>query len=83
MDDDVIASSILVCPYKDWSSFRTLSDTALSLLFVFLTYTGPGMFKSFVTLRTSNAWIHAIGYHAVAPNTLLDAPMIAKIFGLR
>ncbi len=67
---------------EGWSSFATPSDTVLSLLFVFLSYTGPGMFKSFVTLRTSNAWVHAIGYHAVAPHTLLDTPMIARVFGL-
>jgi hypothetical protein len=67
---------------EGWSSFRSLSDTVLSLLFVILSYTGPGMFKSFVTLRTSNAWVHALGYHVVAPHTLADAPMIAKVFGL-
>jgi hypothetical protein len=67
---------------EGWSSFATPSDTALSLLFVFLSYTGPGMFKSFVTLRTSNAWVHALGYHAVAPHTLLDTPMIARVFHL-
>ena len=67
---------------EGWSSFRTPSDTVLSLLFVVLSYTGPGMFKTFVTLRTSNAWVHALGYHAVAPHTLADTPMIARVFGL-
>jgi len=67
---------------EGWSSFRTPSDTVLSLLFVVLSYTGPGMFKSYVTLRTSNAWVHALGYHAVAPHVLADAPMIARVFGL-
>ena len=46
-------------------------------------YVGPGMFKSFVTLRTGNAWVHALGYHAIAPHTLVDTPMFAKIFGIR
>jgi len=67
---------------EGWSSFRTVSDTVLSLLFVILSYTGPGMFKSYVTLRTQNAWVHALGYHAVAPHTLADTPMIARVFGL-
>lgn len=67
---------------EGWSSFRTPSDTVLSLLFVILSYTGPGMFKTFVTLRTSNAWVHALGYHAVAPHTLADTPLIARVFGL-
>lgn len=68
---------------EGWSSFRTPTETALSLLFVFVSYTGPGMFKSFVTLRTGNAWIHAFGYHAIAPHTIIDAPNIAKVFAIR
>jgi hypothetical protein len=68
---------------EGWSSFANPADGLLSVLFVFLSYTGPGMFKSFVTLRTTNAWVHAIGYHAFAPHTLLDTPMIAKVFDIR
>jgi len=37
-------------------------------------------FKSFVTLRTGNAWVHAIGYHAIAPHVIADTPLVAKIF---
>ncbi len=68
---------------EGWSSFRTPTETALSILFVFVSYTGPGMFKSFVTLRTGNAWIHALGYHAIAPHTIIDAPNVAKVFSIR
>lgn len=67
---------------EGWSNFSSPSDSVLSLLFVFLSYTGPGMFKSYVTLRTGNAWIHALGYHAVAPHTLFDTPLFARIFAI-
>lgn len=68
---------------EGWSVFGSPRDTALSLLFVFLGYTGPGMIKSFITLRTGNAWVHALGYHAIAPHVVADAPLIAKVFALR
>jgi hypothetical protein len=68
---------------EGWSSFRTAHDIALSLIFVFLTYAGPGMFKAFVTVRTGNAWVHAIAYHAIAPHVIVDTPLIATVFGIR
>jgi len=33
----------------------------------------PGMFKSFMTSRTGNDWVHALGYHTVAPRVIIDA----------
>ena len=68
---------------EGWSAFGSPRDTALSLLFVLLSYVGPGMIKSVLTLRTGNAWVHALGYHAVAPHVVVDAPLVVKIFGIR
>jgi len=68
---------------EGWSAFGSPSDVALSLLFVLFGYFGPGMIKSVLTLRTGNAWVHALGYHAVAPHVIVDAPLVVKIFGIR
>jgi hypothetical protein len=68
---------------EGWSLFTTPREAALSLIFVMLGYVGPGMMKTFITLRTGNAWVHAIGYHIIAPHMVVDAPLIAKIFGIR
>jgi hypothetical protein len=68
---------------EGWSVFATPRTTALSLIFVLLQYFGPGMIKTVMTLRTGNAWVHAFGYHAIAPHVLVDAPLIAKIFSIR
>ena len=40
------------------------------------------MMKSVLTLRTGNAWVHAIGYHAVAPHVVVDTPLVVKIFSI-
>jgi hypothetical protein len=67
---------------EGWSVFATPQDTALSLIFVVLTYLGPGMFKSFLTLRTGNAWVHVWAYHAFAPHVTVDTPLIVKTLGI-
>ncbi len=67
---------------EGWSAFDSPRDTALSLLFVLLTYFGPGMMKGVLTLRTGNAWVHALSYHAVAPHVIVDTPLIVKVFGI-
>jgi hypothetical protein len=67
---------------EGWSVFNSPRDISLSLIFVLLQYFGPGMFKSVLTLRTGNAWVHALSYHAVAPHVIIDTPLIVKVFGI-
>jgi hypothetical protein len=68
---------------EGWSLFATPREAALSLIFVGLQYFGPGMIKTVITLRTGNAWVHAIAYHAIAPHVVVDTPLIVRVFGLR
>jgi hypothetical protein len=68
---------------EGWSAFDSPRNTVLSLLFVLFQYFGPGMIKSVLTLRTGNAWVHALGYHAIAPHVVIDAPLIVRVFGIR
>jgi hypothetical protein len=67
---------------EGWSAFDSPRDVALSLIFVLLQYFGPGMIKSVLTLRTGNAWVHALSYHAIAPHVIIDTPLIVKIFAI-
>jgi len=67
---------------EGWSNFDSPRDAALSLIFVLLQYFGPGMIKSVLTLRTGNAWVHALSYHAVAPHVIVDTPLMVKIFAI-
>ncbi len=48
-----------------------------------LQYTVPGMIKVVLTVRTAKAWVHALGYHTVAPHVTVDTPLLVKIFGVR
>jgi len=67
---------------EGWSAFDSPRDIALSVIFVVFQYFGPGMIKSVLTLRTGNAWVHAFGYHAIAPHVIVDTPMVVKVFGI-
>jgi hypothetical protein len=53
------------------------------VIFVLLTFVPPGLMKSYLTLRTANAWVHLWGFHAVTPHVTADTPMVVKIFGIR
>jgi hypothetical protein len=69
--------------FDPWAVWGTPSAAALSVLFLFFQYFAPGMVKAVLTLRTGNAWVHTIAYHAIAPHVTLDTPNIVRIFGIR
>jgi hypothetical protein len=67
---------------EGWSVFDSPRHIALSLIFVLLQYFGPGMMKGVLTLRTGNAWVHALSYHVIAPHVIIDTPLLVKIFAI-
>jgi hypothetical protein len=66
-----------------WAIFNSPGNAALSLAFLLLTYFAPGMFKTVLTVRTGNAWVHVWAYHAVAPHVLADAPHMVHVFHIK
>jgi hypothetical protein len=74
--------TVLPTIVEGWSTFNSPRNIVLSLIFVLLQYCGPGMIKSVLMLRTGNAWVHALGYHIIAPHVIVDTPLMVKIFGI-
>jgi hypothetical protein len=66
--------------FDGWLAFGSPSAVVLSLIFLFFQYFGPGMIKTVLTLRTGNAWVHVWAYHAIAPHTVADTPLMVRIF---
>lgn len=69
--------------FEYWTRYDSVSHAALSVIFVLLTFVPPGLMKSYLTLRTANAWVHLWGYHAITPHVTGDTPMIVEVFGIR
>jgi hypothetical protein len=67
---------------EHWTRYDTPAHAALSVIFIVLLFGGPGMVKSYLTLRTGNAWVHLWGYHVIWPHVTGDTPIFAKIFGI-
>lgn len=66
--------------FEYWTLYESLETSLFSLGVVFLQFIGPGMVKSYLTLRTGNAWVHAWSYHAIAPHVVVDTPHIMHYF---
>lgn len=69
--------------FEYWTVYDTVTNSVLTLIFVFLQFSFPGLIKSFLTLRTGNAWVHLWAYHAIAPHVTVDTPLVVRVFGIR
>jgi hypothetical protein len=57
-----------------------LRHAVASLILVFIVFFPPGLMKSFLTVRTGNAWSICGGYHAVTPHVTVDTRLIVHDF---
>ncbi len=69
--------------FEFWTVYQSLETTAVSLAFVYLQFTGAGMIKAMMTLRSGNAWTHLWGYHLIAPHLWTDTNIIVQAFRIR
>jgi hypothetical protein len=69
----------LIHLFDGWTTYDSIRNGALSIIFLILQYFGPGLIKSVLTLRTGNTWVHVWGYHAIAPHATVDAPSVGHL----
>ena len=69
--------------FESWTLYNSLTNSALSVIFVFMQFFGPGLIKSYLTLRTGNAWVHVWAYHSFSPHLTFDTSHIVRFFGIR
>ena len=69
----------LIHLFDGWTTYDSVRNGALSVIFLILQYFGPGLIKSVLTLRTGNTWVHVWGYHAIAPHATVDAPSVGHL----
>jgi hypothetical protein len=68
--------------FESWTPYDTLSHAVISVIFVFITFFPPGLMKSFLTVRTGNAWVHVWAFHAISPHVTVDTRLIVHDFHL-
>ena len=69
--------------FESWTRYDTLEHAVLSVIMVFLTFFPPGVMKSFLTVRTGNAWVHMWGFHAISPHVTVDTRLIVADFRIK
>jgi hypothetical protein len=62
--------------FESWTRYDSLYHAAVSVIFVLLTFFPAGVMKSFLTLRTGNAWVHMWAFHAITPHVMVDTRLI-------
>jgi len=68
--------------FEAWTEYGSVAQSAASLMLVFLTFFPAGLMKSFLTMRTGNAWVHLWAYHAISPHVTIDTRLIVHDFNI-
>ncbi len=69
--------------FETFTRYDSPRDSLISAIFVFLFFFPPGVMKSFLTMRTGNAWVHMWGFHAISPHVTVDTRLIVHDFDIR
>jgi hypothetical protein len=69
--------------FESWTRYDSLEQSAVSVIAVFLLFFPPGLMKSFLTIRTGNAWVHVWAFHAISPHVTVDTRLIVRDFNIR
>jgi hypothetical protein len=75
--------AILVPRYRrPTTRYDSVIDGVRSVSLVLFMFFPPGVVKSFLTMRTGNAWVHMWGFHAVSPHVTVDTRLIVRDFDI-
>ena len=69
--------------FESWTRYNTPVHAAVSVIFVFLTFFPAGLVKSYLTMRTGNAWVHVWAFHAISPHVTVDTRLVVNDFHIR
>jgi hypothetical protein len=69
--------------FESWTHYGSLREGAASVILVILTFFPAGLMKSFLTMRTGNAWVHLWAYHAISPHVTIDTPLVVHDFDIQ
>ena len=69
--------------FEAFTRYDSPYDSLISAIFVFLFFFPPGVMKSFLTMRTGNAWVHMWGFHAISPHVTVDTRLIVHDFQIK
>jgi hypothetical protein len=69
--------------FESWTRYDSPIHAVVSVIMVFLFFFPPGVMKSFITLRTGNAWVHVWAFHAISPHITVDTRLIVRDFDIQ